>query len=71
MPYHHAYSATGAPRPTYSLLSGTLPPGLVLSAAGVLAGTPTTAGTYNGVVQALSGTKSATQNVSLVVAANP
>ena len=71
VPYHHAYSATGAPRPTYSLLSGTLPPGLVLSAAGVLSGTPTTAGTYNGVVQALSGTKSATQNVSLVVAANP
>ena len=40
-------SATG-----WSLLSGSLPPGLTLSAAGVVTGTPTTAGSYSAVVQA-------------------
>lgn len=45
MPYSHTFSATGAPAPTFSLTSGTLPPGLTLSPSGVLSGTPTSAGT--------------------------
>lgn len=41
-----------APRsPGYGLVAGSLPPGLALSAAGQLSGTPTTAGTYNFTVQ--------------------
>lgn len=43
--YAHNFVATGSPAPTYSLLSGTLPAGLTLSAAGVLSGTPTATGT--------------------------
>src|SRR5690606_42152066 len=36
--------------------AGTLPPGLTLSADGVLRGTPTTAGVYSGEVTASNGT---------------
>lgn len=32
--------------PTFSVTEGSLPPGLTLSADGILSGTPTTAGTY-------------------------
>lgn len=46
-PYSYTFSATGVPAPTFSLTSGSLPPGLTLSAAGVLSGTPTSAGTGN------------------------
>lgn len=45
-------SAGGAPPTTYSLLSGTLPAGLTLSAAGTLSGTPTAAGSYPVVIRA-------------------
>jgi hypothetical protein len=38
-------AASGIPPRTWSLASGTLPPGLTLSAAGVISGTPTTPGT--------------------------
>jgi Big-like domain-containing protein/putative Ig domain-containing protein len=38
--------AGGVPPYTFSLASGTLPAGLTLSAAGVVAGTPTVVGTY-------------------------
>ncbi|MDW8412838.1 MAG: putative Ig domain-containing protein [Acidobacteriota bacterium] len=41
-------TASGGTAPyTFSVTSGTLPPGLTLSTGGVLSGTPTTAGTYN------------------------
>ena len=43
-PYSHTFTATGAPAPMFSLTSGTLPPGLMLSASGALSGTPTSAG---------------------------
>jgi hypothetical protein len=46
-PYSVQFTATGGTSPySLSLFSGTLPPGLTLS-AGLLSGTPTTAGTYN------------------------
>jgi hypothetical protein len=43
-PYSFAFTGTGNPPPTYSFM-GTLPPGLGLSAAGVLSGTATSGGT--------------------------
>ena len=43
-PYSFSFAASGNPTPTYSV-SGTLPPGLSLSGAGVLAGTATSGGT--------------------------
>jgi len=41
---------------TFSLGSGTLPPGLTLSASGVLSGTPNAAGTYNFDIAAVDST---------------
>ncbi len=47
-PYSSTFTASGGVPPyTWALAAGTLPPGLTLSSAGVLSGTPTTAGTFN------------------------
>jgi uncharacterized protein (TIGR03437 family) len=47
-PYTQSLTASGTRPPyTFPLTSGQLPPGLSLNAFGVLAGTPTMAGTYN------------------------
>ena len=43
-PYSFTFTATGHPTPTFSLISGTLPPGITLSSGGVLSGTATSAG---------------------------
>jgi hypothetical protein len=48
---HHAYSAKltvsgGKGTLTFSRTAGALPPGIIMSAAGVFSGTPTTPGTY-------------------------
>ena len=50
-PYSFTFMASGNPPPTFSLV-GTLPPGLGLSAAGVLSGTATDGGTgtYSGIM---------------------
>ncbi len=47
-PYSQTISSTGGYQPTvtYAVTAGALPPGLSLSAGGVLSGTPTTAGVY-------------------------
>lgn len=48
--------ASGGSSPySYSLISGTLPPGIALSSAGTLSGTPTAAGTFNFTVRATDG----------------
>jgi hypothetical protein len=75
----HAYPTTtlaatsGTPPYSWSVVSvGKLPPGLTLSALGVISGTPTTAGTFPFTVQvADSGTpqETATQALSITVAA--
>jgi hypothetical protein len=47
-PYSQTLSATGGLLPyTYGITAGTLPPGLILSPAGLIAGTPTSAGTFS------------------------
>ncbi len=69
-PYVHQFTATGVPKPTFSLTAGTLPPGLALSASGLLSGVPTRAGTYSGLVVSASNGQNptATQSFTLVVA---
>ncbi|MFY8000372.1 MAG: beta strand repeat-containing protein, partial [Candidatus Kapaibacteriota bacterium] len=55
-PYSYALVANGLPAPAYTLVSGTLPTGLMLSGAGVISGTPTAAGTFGPIiVQASNG----------------
>lgn len=53
--YNFTYQASGLPTPTFSVTTGALPPGLMLSSAGVLSGTPTVAGIYSGKVTASNG----------------
>jgi hypothetical protein len=51
--YSETLGNTGAlGSPTYSVTAGALPPGLTLSAAGTISGTPTATGTYNFTVTA-------------------
>lgn len=53
VPYSRQLTSTGGTAPrTFSLVSGTLPPGLTLSAGGLVSGTPTTGGTYTFTIRA-------------------
>jgi hypothetical protein len=52
---------------SWSLASGSLPPGFTLSSAGVLSGTPTATGTSNFTVQVTSGSQTATQALNITV----
>jgi hypothetical protein len=52
---------------TWSVQSGTPPPGVTLAANGLLAGSPTTEGTYQFVVRAVVGGLSDTETLSLTV----
>jgi hypothetical protein len=51
-PYNQTITASGGTSPYAFAVSGNLPAGLTLSSAGVLSGTPTTAGTSSFIVQA-------------------
>src|SRR5207249_8414476 len=53
--YNFAFTVTGTPIPTVTVDSGELPPGLTLSNAGVLSGTPTTGGIYAFALRAQNG----------------
>jgi uncharacterized protein (TIGR03437 family) len=66
-------SASGGNPPySWSIKSGTLPAGLVLSLAGVISGTPTVAGTATFIVQVTDHVSStATQSYSVTVAPSP
>jgi alpha-tubulin suppressor-like RCC1 family protein len=56
LPYSHTFSSrTGSPTGSFALTAGSLPPGLSLSSAGVLSGTPTTGGTFAFTVTASNG----------------
>jgi uncharacterized protein (TIGR03437 family) len=59
-------TAGGTGNVAYTLLSGTLPPGITLGVNGALTGTPTTAGTYLFVVRAIDSV-GATAQVPLTV----
>ncbi len=68
--YSHTITATGGTGPyTYVVTSGALPPGLTLSATGVLSGTPTMAGSYPFTVTATDSMgNTGSQQYTLVVA---
>ena len=71
-PYSHTFMATGSPAPTYSVTTGSLPPGIFLSPAGVLSGSPFLPGTSNVTVTASNGvTPAATQTFSIKVNGGP
>ena len=69
--YTDTLTATGGTTPyTWSLNAGSLPPGITLTSAGVLAGTPTTAGSYPFSVNVIDHNNGiATASITLVVAA--
>lgn len=67
--YSAAFSATGSPPISFSAIG--LPPGLSMSSSGLISGTPTLAGTYNGIITARNGTSSATQGFTIVIQAKP
>lgn len=55
-PYNQALTASGGNGGyTFSLAAGTLPPGIALSSAGVISGTPTTTGSFSFTVRATDG----------------
>jgi large repetitive protein len=70
-PYSDTLTATGGTTPyTWSVNAGSLPPGITLSAAGVLAGTPTTVGSYTFTVNVIDKNGGiATASITLVVTA--
>jgi hypothetical protein len=52
-PYSYSFAAAGVPAPTFTVATGTLPPGITLnSSSGLLSGTPTTAGLYTFAISA-------------------
>jgi uncharacterized repeat protein (TIGR01451 family) len=71
--YSYTLTATGGTTPyTWSVNAGTLPPGITLSSAGVLSGTPTTIGSYPftvNVVDANGGVSTA--SITLVITGAP
>jgi len=72
-PFSFTYLSSGFPAPTYTLIAGSLPPGLTLSPfTGVLTGTPTQAGTYSGTISASNSFGNpVTQNFTIVVTLTP
>jgi hypothetical protein len=70
VPYAFSCSATGSVPISFSAAG--LPPGLAISTAGVISGTPTTAGTFNGTITAANGTlPNATQACAIVISVVP
>ena len=68
--YNTTLTATGGLAPLTWSSTGTLPPGLTLSAAGVISGLPTTTGTYNfsaKVMDSSTPAQVASQNISITV----
>ncbi|TAG44127.1 MAG: hypothetical protein EAZ30_17445, partial [Betaproteobacteria bacterium] len=61
------YAASGGTPITFSTFSGSLPTGLMISAAGAITGTPTTIGNFSGVTRASNGGGTANQNFSIAV----
>jgi large repetitive protein len=66
--YTATLAASGGGSMTWAVTNGSLPGGMTLSSKGVLAGTPTAAGSYTFTVRVDSGGRSATKQFQLVVA---
>jgi len=67
-PYSATLQASGGTGSyTWSLASGSLPPGLTLNSGGTISGTPTTANTYTFTVQVNDGSTTAQKQLSIVV----
>ena len=63
--YSASFSASGGTGPyTWTLASGSLPPGLLVSPGGVLSGTPTTTGSYSFTVAATDSTAPTPQSTT-------
>lgn len=71
--YHEEWDMPGIPAVTYSLLSGSLPTGLALSAGsgnvGILSGTPTVAGTYTFTLRAVNVNGTVDKSFTIVISA--
>jgi hypothetical protein len=68
--YNFTFLSSGSPTPTLSVTSGTLPPGLTLSTAGVLSGTPSQTGIFNFTITASNGVSpEASQSYNLSIGA--
>ncbi|MBI5687602.1 MAG: hypothetical protein HZC54_21235 [Verrucomicrobia bacterium] len=66
--YNRTLQASGGTGPYTWSWTGSTPPGMSLSAGGVLSGTPTTAGAYNFTIHVTdSGSATTNQNVSLTI----
>jgi uncharacterized protein YhjY with autotransporter beta-barrel domain len=73
--YNHTVGVSACPLlATYAVTSGALPPGLTLNAtSGIISGTPTALGTFNGQITAsyTGGAASTPQNFSITIALGP
>ncbi|MCL2808030.1 MAG: putative Ig domain-containing protein, partial [Coriobacteriia bacterium] len=65
--YKKTLAASGTKSITWTRTSGSLPPGLSLSSAGVISGKPTKVGTYTFTVRATNSAGSATKTFKIVV----
>jgi hypothetical protein len=70
-PFGYAYTTVGDSNVGYAVTSGGLPPGLSLSAGGVLSGTPTAAGDYVYTVTATGATAFAVRQDSINISPAP
>lgn len=71
-PFQFTFTSTGYPAPTYSVASGSLPPGLTLdSETGVLSGRPTTGGNYQVTIRATNSLGNVEVTKTLVVSRSP
>ncbi len=65
--YSLALTATGGAAQSWSVSVGSLPPGLTLSSAGALSGTPTTAGDFTFTVQVKDGARASSKQLTIAV----
>lgn len=71
-PYSDGVSVSGAPAVTYTVFSGSLPPGISLnSSTGALLGTPTSPGTYIFVIRATNGSNETLNTNTLTITVEP
>jgi hypothetical protein len=70
VPFTDAIIASGYPTPSYTKVSGNLPPGINPNSNGTLSGTPLTAGTFTFTMQAQNARGTITTPITIVVEPN-